>query len=75
MNRSAGFPLPESVIGPLSGRLDRSERCKCCGHLEPARRVDAETILPRDEHERIIKLGDSLILTALMNSGLPRAHY
>jgi len=43
--------------------------------LEPARRVDAETILPRDEHERIIKLGDSLILTALMSSGLPRAHY
>ena len=61
--------------GIETARLDRSERCKCCGHLEPARRIDAETILPRDEHERIIKLGDSLILTALMDSGLPRAHY
>jgi hypothetical protein len=62
-------------FGLGTATVELQSACPHCGHQPQPREKEAETILARESHERILKCGDKLVLTALLDSGLPTAHY
>lgn len=49
--------------------------CTHCGHVSEERRIDKHGLTPRDSTEIVLACGESVTLTALHDTGIPRATY